>query len=215
MFKKLILLLAFIFWGGGVIAQTFYCKVTEYGYQHGAAVIGMTLEEIEFWIPAEFELNSKQAKLGADKVLLDVSGGDRVSTFHLRKRTTAGGTVFNDVYYVKIDPFSNDALVSLKAVGYETVGPVRFNCVKETKTSPREASTSNNKLKSEFDKLTNCNKKYLQQFLKGQGIYFSGIDGLWGRGTERAVNAALRLPTFKNDTVEDFFKKIQQNPICN
>ena len=59
MFKNLILLFAFIFWGSGVIAQTFYCKVKEYGYQHGAAASGMTLKEIEFWIPAEFELNSK------------------------------------------------------------------------------------------------------------------------------------------------------------
>ena len=175
----------------------------------------MTLEEIEFWIPAEFELNSKEAKFGANKVLLDVSGGDRVSTFHLRKRTTAGGIVFNDVYYVKIDPFSNDAMVRLKAVGYEPVGPVRFNCVKETKTSPTGASTSNNKLKSEFDKLTNCNKKYLHQFLKGQGLYFGTIDGRWGNSTNRALNAALKLPTFKNMSPNAFFKKIQQNPICN
>ena len=72
-----------------------------------------------------------------------------------------------------------------------------------------------NQLKNEFQKLSQCNKKYLQQFLKGQGLYFGGIDGRWGNGTNKAVSAALKLPTFKNMLPNAFFKKIQQNPICN
>ena len=87
--------------------------------------------------------------------------------------------------------------------------------LKSKDTKGREYKEETPKLRSEFQKLSQCNKKYLQQFLKGQGVYFGTIDGRWGNGTNKAVNAALKLPTFKNMSPNAFFKKIQQNPICN
>ena len=216
MFKKLILLFTFVTWSNGVIAQTYYCKVTEYGFQHASAASGISKDWIEYWFPASFSVNSQKAQLWKD-VIIDVSGGDRISSFHVRNTDTVDGTTYNDIYYINIDQFSNKASVRLKAIGYETVGPVRYTCEssKGTNSSSTGGTKSNNQLKNEFSKLSRCNKKYLQQFLKGQGLYFGGIDGLYGRGTERAVEAALKLPTFKNETVEGFFKKITRNPVCN
>ena len=216
MSKKLIVLFAFIFWGSGVIAQTFHCKVTEYAFRHAAVASSMSIDWVKYWFPPNFSVNSQKAQFWKD-VIFDVSGGDRVSTFQVKNRDIVNGNVFHDTYYINIDHFSKTAVVRLAAHGYEMAGPVRYTCEssKETKTSPTGGSKINDKLHSEFSKLSNCNKKYLQQFLKGQGLYFGGIDGLWGRGTEKAVEAALKLPTFKNETVDGFFKKIIRNPICN
>ena len=127
---------------------------------------------------------------------------------------TSTGTLYDDTYYLNINTFSDTATLTLKSPGYYTVGPVRYTCEATKSASSAQLSGSSNKLKTEFNKLSKCNKKYLQQFLKGQGLYFGGIDGQWGKGTSKAVNAALKLPTFKNMSPNAFFRKIQQNPIC-
>ena len=216
MSKKLILLFTLVIWSNGVIAQSFYCKVTEHGFQHAAAASNISKDWIEYYFPPHFEINAQKAYLWKD-VVLDVTGGNRVSTFQIRNRNIVNGTVYHDVYRININEFTKKAVVRITAVGYEALGPVRYTCEssKGTTSSSSGGTKSNNQLKNEFSKLSRCNKKYLQQFLKGQGLYFGTIDGRWGKGTNKAVNAALKLPTFENMSANAFFKKIQQNPICN
>ena len=44
-----------------------------------------------------------------------------------------------------------------------------------------------NEAKSAFQSLGKCERKFVQDFLKAEGYYKSSIDGLWGKGTEKAI----------------------------
>ena len=48
---------------------------------------------------------------------------------------------------------------------------------------------------------TSCNKKYVQQFLKGQNLYNGAKDGMWGSGTAEGLRRAKNLSAFKNLTL--------------
>ena len=215
MAKYILLICLTVFFGNRSVADSYYCEITKYGFQRAMGAAKLTLDQIKYWMPETFNINSQEAKFWSD-VTLKVVGGNRTSEFQIKNIDSSTGTIYNDTYYLqRTNEFSETWMLTLRSPGYPTVGPIKYTCEAIKSASSTKAAGSSGKLKTEFNKLSQCNRKYLQQFLKGQGIYFGGIDGLWGRGTERAVNAALRLPTFKNDTFEGFFKKIQQNPICN
>ena len=76
-------------------------------------------------------------------------------------------------------------------------------------------SSASSPFQHEFSKLTNCNKRYVQQFLKGQNFYNGSIDGLWGIGTAEGLRKAKKLSAFKNLTTAQIFEKLKLNPICN
>jgi len=211
--KYILLICLTFFLGNRAVAEAYYCEVTEYGFQQAMGAARLSLKQMEYWMPKSFNINSQEAEFWSD-VTLKVVGGDRTATFQIKNVDTSTGTVYDDTYFLKINSFST-ATLTLKSPGYHTIGPVRYTCEAIKRTSSARVSSSSNKLKTEFQKLSQCNKKYLQQFLKGQGLYFGTIDGLWGNSTNKAVNAALKLPTFKNMSPNAFFKKIQQNPICN
>ena len=213
MAKYIFLICLTVFFGNRAIAEAYYCQVTEYGFQQAMGAAKLSLKDMEYWMPKEFYINEKEAKFWSD-VTLKVVGGDLTSTFQVKNIDATTGTIYNDTYHLKIDAFSGRSLLTLKSPGYNPIGPVRYNCEATKSSKPSSVSGGSDKLKTEFNKLSQCNKKYLQQFLKGQGLYFGAIDGAWGAGTKRAVNAALKLPTFKNMSPNAFFKKIQQNPIC-
>ena len=214
MLKKVLLSFIFICFGTSAFSQAYRCEVKPNAFHQAAAAARISKEAVEYWMPSVFSINAKTAKFWEEGEI-EVSGGDRVSTFQVRNNLVSGGVTYNDTYYVKINAFAKTGTVILQSPGYHPIGPVRYKCEPQGNSKSSTVSNSESDLKIEFSKLSSCNKKYLQQFLKGQGLYFSGIDGLWGRGTERAVEAALKLPTFKNETVAGFFKKITRNPVCN
>ena len=41
--------------------------------------------------------------------------------------------------------------------------------------------------KSAFQSLGKCERKFVQDFLKVERYYHSSIDGVWGKGTEKAI----------------------------
>ena len=208
MAKYIFLICLTVFFGNRAIANSYWCEVTEYGFQRAAGVSKLSVKDVKGWMPTVFSVSPTKAQFWKDKIV-DVTGGNRTTTF------IAKGLLVNDTYHVKIDPYANTATLYLKSPGYHTVGPVRYTCEATKISKPASVSNRVSELKNEFQKLSQCNRKYLQQFLKGQGLYFGGIDGRWGNSTNKAVSAALKLPTFKNMSPSAFFKKIQQNPICN
>ena len=210
MAKYILLIVLTVFFGNRAIANSYWCEVVEKSYITGAQTAKMSVKDTKNWMPSVFSVSPMEAQFWADGPV-KVTGGNRTTTF--QTNNVRGG--FSYSYHVKIDPYSNTATLYLKSPGYHTVGPIKYTCEATKISKPASVLDRESKYKSEFQKLSQCNKKYLQQFLKGQGLYFSGIDGSWGRGTERAVEAALKLPTFKNETVESFFKKITRNPVCN
>tara|TARA_B110000008_G_scaffold121486_1_gene124000 strand:+ start:377 stop:1033 length:657 start_codon:yes stop_codon:yes gene_type:complete len=213
--KYIFLICLTVFFSNRAGAEAYYCKVTEYGFQRAMGAAQLTLKQMKYWMPEIFNINSQEANFWSG-VVYKVVGGNRTSEFQIKNIDTSTGTTYNDTYFLnKTNEFSETWMLTLKSPGYRTIGPVKYTCEATKSASSAQLSGSSNKLKTEFNKLSKCNKKYLQQFLKGQGLYFGGIDGQWGKGTSRAVNAALKLPTFKNMSPNAFFKKIQQNPICN
>ena len=211
--KNIFSICVILFLGSSAVAQTYWCEVEENGFQRAAGAARLSKEVVANWMPRVFSINSKKAKL--ENREFEVSGGDRISTFQIRNRETVNGVVYNDTYYIKINTVENTGLVKLTSPGYYTIGPIRYSCKVQGTAKTSAVSNTESELKTEFENLSNCNKKYLQQFLKGQGLYFGSIDGVWGAGTKRAVNAGLKLQAFKNSSPSAFFKKIQQNPICN
>ena len=208
--KYIFLICLTVFFGNRAIANSYWCEVVENSYLAAAGIAKISVKEVKNWMPSVFSVGPTEAQFWSDGPV-KVTGGNRTTTF--QTNDVRGAFRYN--YNVKIDPYSNTATLYLKSPGYHTVGPVRYTCEATKISKPASVSNRDSELKNEFQKLSQCNKKYLQQFLKGQGLYFGGIDGRWGNGTNKAVSAALKLPTFKNMLPNAFFKKIQQNPICN
>mgnify|MGYP001212755947 CR=1 FL=1 len=67
----------------------------------------------------------------------------------------------------------------------------------------------------EFNNLSNCDKKYIQQFLKGHDLYLGAIDGAWGEGTVTGLTQLSKKGKLKGETLESIIKKLSQNPICD
>ena len=214
MAKYILLICLTVFFGNRAIANSYFCEVIENSYLSAAGIAKISVENVKYWMPSVFSVSPTEAQFWKDEVL-KVTGGNRTSTFQISGSDTFSGRIINYSYKIKIDTFSDTATIYVKAPGYHTIGPVRYTCEPTKSSKSSSVSGGSDKLKTEFNKLSQCNRKYLQQFLKGQGVYFGTIDGRWGNGTNKAVNAALKLPTFKNMSPNAFFIKIQQNPICN
>ena len=210
MAKYIFLIFLTVFFGSRAIANSYWCEVVENSYVAAAGAAKISVQDVKYWMPSVFSVGPTEAQFWSSGPV-KVTGGNRTTTF--QSNGVRGNFRYN--YNVKIDPYSNTATLYLKSAGYHTVGPVRYTCEATKISNSASVSNRGNELKSEFRKLSQCNKKYLQQFLKGQGLYFGTIDGRWGNSTNKAVNAALKLPNFKNMSPNAFFKKIQQNPICD
>jgi hypothetical protein len=83
---------------------------------------------------------------------------------------------------------------------------------KDIKFSKLYGWNSNADAEVEFSKLNRCNRIYVQQFLKGQGLYRSSIDGKWGPVTAAAVEKILEQ---KDTTSSELLEQLKQNSLCN
>ena len=68
---------------------------------------------------------------------------------------------------------------------------------------------------SAFKQLSLCDRKYVQQFLKGQGLYSSVIDGLWGSGTAKAVSRASQKGKLRGLSNDEIITKLADNLVCD
>ena len=145
-----------------------------------------------------------------DSSQFEVSGGDREKSFQVRLNTHT----YRLTYYININPFTDSGIVYIRPQSdYKNVGPIRYSCISTGGSSYKKSSTSS-PFRQQFNKLTSCNKKYVQQFLKGQNLYNGTIDGLWGTGTAEGLRRAKKLSAFKNLTIAKMFEKLKLNPIC-
>jgi hypothetical protein len=203
------LLFTFGLLGSQSYAQSFSCSLKKNGYSHALLSAAGNIAEqqkiINSWIPESFKV-SPQTLTFTGRNGIPVTGGDREKSFKARfgkKR-----------YEININPYENSGTVTMLQNGYKRMGPVRFSC--EAANASNVSSNKNNlsRYQAEFQKLSFCNRKYVQQFLKGQGFYNGGIDGKWGRGTASGMARAMKLNSFKNLSVVQVFRKLQDNPLC-
>lgn len=139
-----------------------------------------------------------------------VSGGDRTVSFQGFDMSEAPSSQ----YKIKINPYENSGTVIMHRNGYRPMGPVFFKCFGKSASTQTANSAQGSIDRSEFKRLNSCNRRYVQQFLKGQGFYNSSIDGKWGPGTAAAVKRAMKMPKFQNLTAAQFFDKLKNNPMC-
>jgi len=198
-----------------VNAQSYKCELRPNGYAAAFTSLNQNLSrkvQEDFLIsisPRSFEVNENFVKVGNSQQV-EVSGGDREKSFHVRVNTN----IYRLTYYINIDPFTGNGNVYIVPQSYyNRVGPIRYSCNSIGKTSSRRFESSNSS-RQEFNKLSTCNKRYVQQFLKGQSLYSGSIDGLWGSGTSEGLEKAKQLPAFKGLSTIKIFEKLKNNPVC-
>ena len=200
---------------GNALAVEYSCSAKEHGYSHAinafvASTINEKLTAAKWYVPERFTINSEVLKFKG-KPPMDITGGDRVSTFTALVRSQK----YKLQYQIQINKFESSGTVISKALGnYKTPGPVFFNCYQARSSNQAANSAQGSIERSEFKRLSSCNRRYVQQFLKGQGFYSSSIDGKWGPGTAAAIKRAMKMPKFRNLTAAQFFDKLENNPMC-
>lgn len=63
--------------------------------------------------------------------------------------------------------------------------------------------------KKTFIALDGCQRTYVQQLLSDKGLYSSGIDGLWGKGTAKAL-----AQYSKGQSTEKVLKELSNKEAC-
>ena len=64
--------------------------------------------------------------------------------------------------------------------------------------------------KETFKALDGCQRTHVQQVLSDKGLYSSGIDGLWGKGTAKALDQYS-----KGQSIEKVLKELSEGKDCN
>ena len=208
-------LVCFIFLTSQAFAKNYRCELRPNGYAAAFTSLNPNLSRnvqqdfLESISPRAFKVNASYVTVENSRI--EVSGGDREKTFHVRVNTNT----YRLTYYININPFTDSGNVYIRPQSaYKNVGPIRYSCISTGGSSYKQSSVSS-PFQQEFNNLTSCNKKYVQQFLKGQNLYNGAIDGLWGSGTAEGLRRAKNLSAFKNLTTAKMFEKLRLNPICN
>ena len=211
---KVFFLCVLFFFTSQAFAQNYSCELRPNGYAAAFTSLNPNLsrnvqqEFLESLSPSNFEVNANYVTVENSRI--EVSGGDREKSFHVRVNTNT----YRLVYYINIDPFSGNGNVYIRPQSaYKNVGPIRYSCISTGGSSYKQSSVSS-PFRQEFNKLSSCNKKYVQQFLKGQNLYNGAIDGQWGSGTAEGLRRAKKLSAFNNLTTAKMFEKLKLNPIC-
>jgi len=202
-------------------AESYRCELRKNGYNMAFSQMNPNvsrneiLKWFESWLPSIFVVTPEKLMLWKD-YHIDITGGDREKRFQASTRSGSGNT--HIAYDIKIEPYSGNGMVFLTPIGpsdiFKRIGPMRYSCTSIEGSTYKKSSVSS-PFRQEFIKLTSCNKRYIQQFLKGQNFYNGAIDGLWGAGTEEGLRRAKNLSVFKNLTTAKMFEKLKLNPICN
>lgn len=71
------------------------------------------------------------------------------------------------------------------------------------------------RVQNTFNGLSACDRKYVQQFLKGQGLYNGRIDGAWGPGTASAISKAGKKGKLRGLSTEAIIARLSENLMCD
>ena len=198
-------------------ASSYDCKVMSNGYSmalSGASGnLQRQLEIVKSWMPEALSVTPRAITFNR-KNTFDVIGGDREKTFVIKRNAkTSSNKIYKLTYRLNIDKYNGTGSFYMEQTGFKRLGPVRYNCG-ETSSKSASSNVKSDNLRIQFNKLNMCNRRYLQQFLKGLGLYAGGIDAKWGKGTRAGVVQAMKLPKFNGKSSEYFFDKIKENPLC-
>jgi len=180
-----------------------------------SAASGSSQSIVKGWMPKEFWINEDTGDFGTSK-----HGRDALTL-----RTTYGGyTIYartgqsrpsNVGYQIKLKKIERSASVTMTATGFKNMGPLRYDCSFSSTKGGNVNKAAVNAAANYFKQMSLCDRKYVQQFLKGQGAYNSTIDGLWGNGTASALSSVKKSGKLKGLSDVEILKKLQKNPVCD
>ena len=118
-------------------------------------------------------------------------------------------------YQIKLKKIERSASVTMTATGFKNMGPLRYDCSFSSTKGGNVNKAGVNAAANYFKQMSLCDRKYVQQFLKGQGAYNSTIDGLWGNGTASALSSVKKSGKLKGLSDVGILKKLEKNPVCD
>ena len=165
----------------------------------------------ESWFPAYIYISDNQIKFGNNGnswFFADKNIGDDYINASVSKR----GTLFKFKYRKN----KNNLSVKLVQGGaYRAIPPVTYKYCERLGTKSSSAQVSESSERAAYVRLSTCDRKYIQQFLSGQGLYSGSIDGKWGAGTASALQKAKKLGKLKGKSAAQIIQKLSQNPVCD
>lgn len=165
----------------------------------------------ESWFPAYIYISDNQIKFGNNRnswFFADKNIGDDYINASVSKR----GTLFKFKYRKN----KNNLSVKLVQGGaYRAIPPVTYKYCERLGTKSSSAQVSESSERAAYVRLSTCDRKYIQQFLSGQGLYSGSIDGKWGAGTASALQKAKKLGKLKGKSAAQIIQKLSQNPVCD
>lgn len=122
-----------------------------------------------------------------------------------------------DVYKFRYNKNLKRLSVNLVAdAGYRTSMIFYKQCSYFEGTSGRASNaTTTNATEVYFKRMSLCDRKYVQQFLKGQNSYNGAIDGLWGRGTAGGLRSFKKTGNLRGLSDLQVLKRLEDNPVCD
>ena len=189
-------------------AEAIICSDRDVGIARSAFV---TAAGAESWFPLYIYVSDVQVKFGDNRYswfLVDKNRGDDI----INSALAWDGTLYKMRYK------KSKNTLSVKVVGdgaYKVIPPITYKNCEQLGSKSSSSNVSDNAAKAAYIKLSKCNRRYIQQFLSGQGLYKSTIDGKWGAGTASALEKAKKLGKLKGKSSAQIIQQLSQNLVCD
>ena len=109
---------------------------------------------------------------------------------------------------------SKTVAVTVSKRGVKKIPPVIYQNCEELGSASAAKRSSSNIVAAAFRKLSTCDRKYVQQFLKGQELYSGTIDGKWGQNTYKGLVRAGKAGKLKRKTPSEIIELLSDNLVC-
>jgi hypothetical protein len=165
----------------------------------------------ESWFPAYIYISDDQVKFG----------DGRNSWFNVTSNigddyVNAAASISSTLFKFKYRKSKNNLSVKLVQGGsYKPIAPITYKNCEQLGSKSSSSNVSDSAARAAYIKLSKCNRRYIQQFLSGQGLYKSTIDGKWGAGTASALQKAKNLGKLKSKSAAQIIQQLSQNLVCD
>ena len=182
--KKLFLLVFHIFIIGSIAkADAIICWERNVGIAASAFVSRAAAES---WFPKYIYISDDQVKFGDSRnSWFNVTSN--IGDDYINAAASRSGTLFKFKYRKSKN---NLSVKMVQGGSYKPIAPITYKNCEQVGSRSLSSNVSDNAAKAAYVKLSKCNRRYIQQFLSGQGLYNSTIDGKWGAGTALALQKA-------------------------
>ena len=207
--KKLFFVVFHIFIVGSIAkADAIICWERNVGIAASAFVSRAAAES---WFPAYIYISDEQVKFGDSrnswfKVTSNI-GDDYINAAATRSST---------LFKFKYRKSKNNLSVKMVQGGsYRPIPTITYKNCEHLGSKSSSAQITGSSERAAYMLLSSCDRRYIQQFLSGQGLYSSSVDGIWGAGTASALEKAKNLGKLRGKSVVEIIKQLSQNPVCD